>query len=137
MDIYKLKDLSEDDRKSVLESEAITIEEHVYTKPLSPEELAIKKDEFADQAMVQAAILDEFAEVKAEYKERLEPIKENIKDLLSSIRTKSTTKHGKVFKLADYENQMIHTVDPSGNVIGSRRMLPEERQFRIQSAKAV
>ena len=137
MDIYKLKEMSEEDRKSVLESESVSIEEHVYTKPLSPEELAIKKDEFANTAMVQAAILDELAEVKAKYKERLEPLKENIKELLNAIRTKSTTQHGKVFRLADYENQMMHTVDPSGNVLSSRRMLPEERQFRIQSAKAI
>ena len=44
MDIERLKNLTADDRKSVLESEAIAIEEGKYEKPLTPDELLYYKD---------------------------------------------------------------------------------------------
>lgn len=95
MDIFKLKDLSEDERLTVLLGEAITTEEQVYMKPLSPDELSIKKDELTNAAILKAVIEDELAEIKSQYKDNI--------------------------------------VDPLGNVLSSRRMLPEERQFRISS----
>lgn len=137
MDIYKLKDLSEEDRQSVLQGESIAIEEHGYMKPLSTEELAIKKDELANAAILKAIIEDELAEIKAQYKDKIEPLRITVGECIDAIKNKAVEVHGKVYKLADYENQMIHVVDPLGNVLNSRRMLPEERQFRIQTIKAI
>lgn len=137
MDVYKLKDLAEDDRKLVLESESISIEELGYTKRLSEEELQIKREDLANAAIKKAMIEDEFAEIKAQFKDRLEPVNIVLKESIEAVKNRSVSIMGKVYKLADYDNQMIHVVDPFGNVISSRRMLPEERQFRIQTAKAV
>lgn len=137
MDVYKLKDLAEDDRKLVLESEALSVEELGYTKRLSEEELQIKREDLANAAIKKAMIEDEFAEIKAQFKDRLEPVNITLKESIEAVKNRSVSIMGKVYKLADYENQMIHVVDPVGNVISSRRMLPEERQFRIQTAKAI
>lgn len=138
MDIYKLKELSQEDRQIVFQSEAISVEELGYTKPLSEEELTLKREELANAAILKAMIQDEFAEVKAQYKERISPLSEVVKESIQAIKNKSVEVMGKVYKFADYENQMIHVVDPLGNVLNSRRMLPEERQFRITTnAQAV
>lgn len=131
MDIDRLKSLSELDRKAVLESEALAIEEGKYQKPLSKDEVLYYKDELAENSINQAIILDELSQVKDTYKERLRPLKERISECLSAIKTKSIEQEGRLYKLADFDDQMIHKVDELGNVIHSRKMLPEERQFRI------
>lgn len=135
MDIEKLKTLSDEDRKSVLESEAIAIEDGKYEKPLTADEMLYYKDELAVHSINQAVILDEFAEIKESFKEKLKPIKEKISESIQAIKYKSVQKEGRLYKLADFDDQMIHKVDSLGNVIHSRKMLPEERQFRIQALK--
>ncbi len=131
MDIERLKTLSESDRKAVLESEALAVEDGKYQKPLTNDEVLYYKDVLAENSINQAVILDEFQQVKDSYKERLRPIKEVISESLQAIKTKSIEKEGRLYKMADFEEQMIHKVDELGNVIHSRKMLPEERQFRI------
>lgn len=135
MDIEKLKDLPEEDRLSTLDSNALTVEEGKYEKPLSPEELLYYKDQLADDSIQQAIILDEFQRVKESFKERLKPIKQRIGESLSAVKFKSIQKEGKIWKLADFDDHMIHKVDQAGNIISSRKMLPEERQCRILSLK--
>jgi hypothetical protein len=133
MDIFKLKDLSEEDRQSVLQGESLTVEEHAYMKPLTQDELSIKKDELANAAILKAVIEDELAQIKAQYKDKIEPLREIVNKSIEAIKNKAIEVKGNVYKLADYDNQMIHMVDPLGNVLSSRRMLPEERQFRIST----
>lgn len=136
MNIEHLKNLTSEDRKSLLESEAIAIEEGKYEKPLTADELAYFKDELAQNSINQAVILDELKEIKDSYKERLKPIVEKISEAITAVKYKSVTKEGRLYKLADFDDQMIHKVDELGNVIHSRKMLPEERQFRIQALKS-
>lgn len=135
MNIENLKNLPAEDRRLVLESEAITVEEGKYEKPLTPDEMLYYKDELAVHSINQAVILDEFAEIKKTFKDKLEPIKEKISESIQAIKYKSIQKEGRLYKMADFDDQMIHKVDEAGNVIHSRKMLPEERQFRIQALK--
>lgn len=135
MNIENLKNLPAEDRRLVLESEAITVEEGKYEKPLTPDELLYYKDELATHSINQAVILDEFAEIKKTFKDKLEPIKEKISESIQAIKYKSIQKEGRLYKMADFDDQMIHKVDEAGNVIHSRKMLPEERQFRIPALK--
>jgi hypothetical protein len=131
MEIYRLKEMSAEDRDSVLLGEALSVEEQAYMKPLSPEEISIRKDDLASAAILKAVIEDELSEIKKQYKDKIEPLRTKVSEAIEAIKNKAVEVKGKVYKLADYENQMIHYVDPLGNVLSSRRMLPEEKQFRI------
>lgn len=138
MDIYKLKELSLEERDTILEGEALKVEEQAYMRPLSKEELDIKKDDLASAAILKAVIEEELQQIKEDYKLKLTPLRDKITEALSALKNKAEQVKGKVYQLADYENQMIHYVDPMGHVLSSRRMLPEERQFRITTtAKAM
>lgn len=137
MDVHKLKDLSIDDRQSVLQGEALAVEEQVYMRPLTEDEIGQKKDELVQASLLKAVIEEELKNIKEEFKARIEPLKDQITDSLTAIKNKAIESKGQVYRLPDYDNQMIHTVDVMGVVLSSRRMLPEERQFRIQHAKAV
>lgn len=135
MEIERLKTLSAEDRKLVLQSEALQITEGKYVKPLGPEELAFYKDQLAEKSILQATILDELKEVKADFKARLEPVANDISKALSAVKFKQIECDGTLYKMADFDNKLIHQVDDLGNVITTRQMLPEERQFRIQALK--
>jgi len=136
MDVFQLKLMSVEDRENVLQ-EALSIEEAAYMQPLGPEELAIKKDDLASAAILKAVIEDELSEIKKQYKDKIEPLRQKVSDAIEAIKNKGVEVKGKVYKLADYDNQMVHFVDPLGNVLNSRRMMPDERQFRITPSKAV
>lgn len=131
MDVYRLKTLSQEERDSVLQGESLSVEEQAYMQPLTPEELAIKKDELAVAAINKAYMEEELAEIKKQYKEKIDPMRLQIVDCISAIKNKAIEVKGKVYKLDDHDNKMIHSVDPLGNVLSSRRMLPEEMQTRI------
>jgi hypothetical protein len=129
------KKMSPEDRKSLLEGDAISVEETTYTRPLTPEEVVYYKDLLSTKSVEQATILDDKKEVIASFKARLDPVAAEIKTALSAVKYKAVQCAGRLYRLADYENQMIHTVDSDGNLINSRMMRPEERQFRIQALK--
>jgi len=133
--IERLKTLPAADRKMVFDSEALAIEDGTYTKPLTEDELADFKDQLAERSIQQAIILDELKNIKDEFKERLKPVARDISNALQAIKFKAVECSGKVYRMADYDDQMIYNVDEDGNIISSRRMRPEERQFRIQALK--
>jgi hypothetical protein len=128
MDIETLKDLSVADRKAVLDSEAFKTEEGLYEKPLTPEELAFAKDMVSQLCITENQIQDELKDIKKTFKSRLEPITIEKRTHLRNIKHKSQEKSGRLYLLQDFDTSMIHKVDQDGNVIHSRKMLPEERQ---------
>lgn len=133
MDIYKLKDLSPEERQTVFLGEAAGSEEQVYLKPLTPEELAITREEHANASILIDEMVEQFTSVKEAHKEALKPIQQKRKTAIAAIRQKAIQITGKVWKLPDHDNMMVHYVTDDGQVLSSRPMLPQERQYRIQS----
>jgi hypothetical protein len=136
MDITKLKDLPKDELDTLLNGENIGIEETSYMKPLTTQELIDKKDQFALAAIDKETIEGELKDIKDEFKSRLKPVQQVLDAARLAIRQRGEWTKGKCYKLPDYDNKMVHIVDVDGNVISSRIMKPEERQFTI-SQKAI
>jgi predicted RNA-binding protein with EMAP domain len=134
--INRLKTLSEPDRISVLESECASVEEGTYTRSLTDSELLSFKETLAEKSVEQAQILDEFKNVKDTYKQKLKPIAKEISNSLQAIKFKAIESIGRQYKLADHDEQMIYIVDTQGDVIHSRRMRPEERQYFLKPSKS-
>jgi hypothetical protein len=131
MDVHKLKDLHPDDRLSVLQGEAIKQVEQVYTRFLTEEEMTKYKDEVSQTAIVIAATEEELRQVKADFKDKLDPLRAEFKVALTAVSTRGIQETGMCYLLPDYDTQMIHVVTKAGDVLNSRRMLPEEKQFNI------
>lgn len=132
----RLKTISEADRKLVLDGEAVSVEEGLYTRNLTDDELLAYKETLAEKSVEQAQILDEFKTVKDSYKEKLKPIAKEISTSLQAIKFKAVDCTGRQYKLADHDEQMIYIVDQKGDVIHSRRMRPEERQYFLKPVKS-
>jgi hypothetical protein len=133
MDPYKLKDLSQEERQTVFQGEAVSAEEQVYMRPLTPEELHIKREEMANASIMLDELEAEFKEVKDQHKASVTPFRIKRDESLDAIRLKAVPIKCKVCILADHENKMMHSVTDDGSVLGSRPMLPEERQYRINA----
>jgi predicted RNA-binding protein with EMAP domain len=134
--INRLITLSEPDRISVLESECASVEEGTYTRSLTDSELLSYKETLAEKSVEQAQILEEFKNVKDTYKQKLKPISKEISNSLQAIKFKAIESIGRQYKLADHDEQMIYIVDTQGDVIHSRRMRPEERQYFLKPSKS-
>ena len=136
MDIYKLKNLSAEDRKLVLEEQSSKIEEQDYLRPLEDDELAILKSELA-QACVQKGFIDnEFKQVKDDFKNRLKPINQQIGTAIMCLSSRMKNENGNVYLVPDYDNKMMHTITLDGTVLSSRPLKPEERQFTLSAQSA-
>lgn len=131
MDVYKLKNLSDDDRKTVLVGESTEAKEEAYMRPLTDDEIGVKQTELVKTSLLKSAIEEELSEVKKSFKLKLDPLNKELNLLLDQLRVKMIEVKGMVYKLPDHDNSMIHYVDEKGQVLSSRPMLPEERQYRI------
>lgn len=131
MDVYQIKTLTEDERQTLLIGESVRSEEQAYMKALTDDELAIRRERIVQVSLMKAVVEDEYQQVKDEFKMKLDPLKDEFSQLLDELRVKMVEVTGKVYTLPDHDNQMMHFIDQSGNVLSSRRMLPEERQHRL------
>lgn len=135
MDIHRLKDLSPDDRLSVLQGEAAKIEEQVYTRFLSDDELDRKKDELTKNAILIATIEEEKKAEMQAYKDKLDPIRDAFKECREALKVGGIQETGLVYVIPDHDQSMMHVITSAGDLLHSRRMLPEERQFRLPNMK--
>src|SRR5688572_32056903 len=117
MDIQKLKNLSLEDRKAVLESEAYDITEGEYLRPLSTDELAIVKDELADRSIKRSLIEKEYDEVKAGFKGRLKPLQAEISTAIMVLASRMKNQQGKVYVIPDQELNTTFMLNENGDVL--------------------
>lgn len=59
----------------------------------------------------------------------MKPHKQKVVEALEALRTRQIETQGRIYIIKDFEAKLIHKVDIHGNVIQSRPMLPEERQY--------
>jgi malonyl CoA-acyl carrier protein transacylase len=136
MDLAYIQNLSPKDRLDLLKGDAIEILENTrFTKPLTPEEVTFYKSELSENSIKQSEILEEKKEAVAAFTAQLKPVQAKISESLKAVKYKAIDCEGTIYRLADFDDKMIHTVDGDGNLINSRAMLPAERQLRIQALK--
>lgn len=131
MNVHRIKDLTEDERKTVLDGECFSVEESSYMKPLSDQELIEYRAEFSQVSIEISVIQDELKEIKENFKKRLEPLVTKVSSHLAAIKARGLWTKGRVYLMPDHENRVMHIVSSEGIVIDSRMMKPEERQMTI------
>lgn len=137
MDIYKLKGLPSDERATILEGEANSAEEQTFMMPLTDEEMSIVKDDLAKNCIAKGFIDEEYRQAKEMFKARLEPINDIISESIGKLKNRAKSVTGTIYNIPDFENKMMHSVDSEGNVLNSRPLKPEERQYRIPQTTKV
>ena len=131
-------DLTPKERTMLMQENATKIEDSVYQRYLSHDELAARREDLADNCIKLNQKEDEFKIVKDSFKLETDPLKLSNKTLLTEIKTKQATVEGLLYHMANHEDGMMETYDADGMMIGSRRLRPEEKQGTIFSiAKTV
>jgi hypothetical protein len=120
-------------RPQLLEDQAYSIEDGKIKKPFTVDELIHFKDQVSTKMII---INDEEAKldaIKNEFKARIQPHKNEVSDHLKNIRLKYSESDGKIYNLANNKEGEMHMYDCEGRFIGSRRLLPTEKQGSIYS----
>jgi hypothetical protein len=121
------------ERLRVLRESAASIEQTTYRKPLTEDELATHREVFTENCIKLNQFEDELNAQKELYKAKMDPVKNVNKNILSEIKTKQTSVTGELFNVPNFDDNMMESFDGAGELIGSRRLRPEEKQANIYS----
>ena len=133
MEKQLLKNLSEKERIETLENSADKIENFSYTKPFTPDQILVFKDELSTTMIELSGIEDEFKSVKETFKGKMKPLKDETKQLLTDIKNKSEFITERCFMMIEGSEVGFYNAD--GDLVYQRPILPGEQQKTIFSIK--
>lgn len=128
-----MPDVTPQERLRIMQENAAKVEEKTYQKVLSPDELAARREDLADNCIKLNQFEDELKEVKDEFKLKMDPLKALNKTLLTEIKTKQSSIEGTLYHIPNHEGGMMETFDSEGLLVESRRLRPEEKQGNVFS----
>lgn len=126
---------SKSDRIQALKDNAEKSEDFSYFREYQPEELDLVKDQYFQDVSELQNHEELLKEAKETFKTNADPLKKRMQENLVSIRTKGRYVSETVYLLADHEAGMMEYYNDMGEMVHSRRMLPDERQLRIKIGK--
>lgn len=106
-----------------------------YYKQLSQHEMDVRREQLAENSINHFELSEQLKEVKADFKEKMEPLIRDNHKLMQEIKTGQAEVEGEIFFVADHEASMMETYNSDGEMIASRRLKPEEKQQRISFLK--
>jgi hypothetical protein len=115
-------------RIQVMQDTAEKIEETEYLVPLTQEALDLKREQFTDNSIWIGERTATIKEIVAEHKEAVKPKAEENAKLLQEITTRQEKKSGTLYHLPNYETGFMATYDQNGDLVGTRRLRPEEKK---------
>ena len=133
-EIY-LPEVSVQERRSILEAHAVKVETTKYQKQLTPDELDARREIHTDNSIKLSELDDELTAVKRGFKERMDPLRMQNKLLLTEIKTRQQTVDGVLYQLPNFDSGFMETFNEEGELIGTRKLRPDEKQGNIFSLK--
>ena len=130
---YFSPDVSPSERLQLLQDNADKIENAKYYVQLTQEELDAKREKLTDNSIRLSEFEDELEEIKVGFKSKMNPLKIENKGLLVEVKTKQQLKSGNLYHIANHNSSMMEIYDSNGELVSSRRLLPEEKQQTIMS----
>lgn len=128
-----MPEIAVEERKLLLQQNSDKVEATTYFKPLTPDELDIRREQLTDNAIELNDIEEEKKESMSEFKERMEPLVKANKNFLREIKTRQAEVKGVLYHIANHEEGMMETFDENGELIATRRLRPEEKQQKLFS----
>lgn len=132
-----IKNLPAPARLQYLQENAVNIlEGETYMRPLSQEEMDIRREQLTDNYIQLSTIEERQKESNAAFKQLMDPLKKSNAVMLMELKTKQQEVMGTVYEMPNYESGMMEVYDHEGEMISSRRLKPEEkRQQRLSFVK--
>jgi hypothetical protein len=127
----KLLQLTERERAEFLQDHADTIQEGQYFKQFDPEDREQNQAEYMDKSIELQRVLDEYKQIKEDYKSKIKMLEAHRAVLITERMQNGEWLDGKQFGFADQDRGLMEYFDATGQLISSRRLLPNERQISI------
>lgn len=103
-----------------------------YFRKFTPEELNSARELFADESITFSQASEDVKSQIKSLKDTLKEQSEMLKKLLDQISMQGTNENGKTYLFKDFTERMVYKYDQAGQLVGSRKMLPSERQISLQ-----
>lgn len=117
-DKFLFQEQTLEERKRSLQNTADNVEKsRKYYKKLDSQELNQKRKEYTDLSLKVADLEDEKKEVIKDFKDRIDPIKDQVKSLGTEVRTGHAQFEGSLFGFIDEQTKMVYFYSESGELI--------------------
>lgn len=126
MEKTMFENYTHEERIEMLQANADGVENRVYYEELPDEDLAERRSRFIQLSFGIARLEDEKKEMIAEFKVKMEPLKIEVKELLSELKTGHAEKEGRIFKMVNRDEGMVGYYTEAGNLVESRPGTKEE-----------
>lgn len=123
------------ERLQILKDNAEQTEQFTYAKDLSDEEISAAKDKYAQNGIVLQQKDEEIAEIKKQFAAEISPLKAASRELLERIKHRAETVTETVYLIADQEKGNMDYYNAIGEIVYSRKLMPQEKQIRLKSLK--
>lgn len=118
-------------RAQFLSDNCHEIENVGYVREFAPEEMEAMKDNLADTSITVNDLEIEKKEKVKEITDKIKPLKNRLKGLLTNIRERSEFVKEDCYKFIDHEENQVGYYNSDGLLISTRRAKPEERQTKM------
>lgn len=109
---------SPEERKRSLQNTADTVvKEKQYYKRLDSDELSQRRKVFTDKSLALSDLEEEKKETIKDFKDRMDPIKDEVKQLGTEIRTGHSRFSGNLYGFIDEQTRMVYFYSESGELI--------------------
>jgi vacuolar-type H+-ATPase subunit I/STV1 len=132
MEKQLFKNVSPTERIQMLKDNAERTEEFQYPRELTPDEISELKDELSSESITLSKLEEKKKEAMNEFKAEIKPVKAEVQRILQLLRTRSEEVEEKVYLLADLEEGMMGYYNSKGELVHSRLLRQNEKQYRIQ-----
>jgi hypothetical protein len=126
-----MPELDPAERLRILRDSCDKSEETKYFKQLDQNEMDIRREKLADNSIKYFELSEELKEVKADFKDRMEPLTKSNNRLMQELKTGQAEIEGELFYMAEHNSGMMEVYDQAGELVSTRRLLPNEKQQRI------
>jgi hypothetical protein len=126
-----LQNMTPKEREETLANSADKIENFSYTKPFTPDQIRVFKDDLSNRMIEYNVLEDELNTIKDSFKEKMKPLKDETKLLLTNIKNKAEFVSEKCFIMI--EGKEVGYYNAEGELVYQRPILPGEKQKTIFS----
>lgn len=132
MEKHLFENLDHHSRIQKLSNGCDKVVDHVYFKRFEKDELVQTKDDLSEALIKIDSLEMELADLKAEYKERLDPLKKEGKELLSLIKSKGEMVTEECYVMYDYDEKQAGVYNRMGELVELRPLKGDEYQKTIK-----
>ena len=126
-----LADTPVEQREEILRNSCDQILERSYTRKFDQEEINERRSELANVIIQIADLEQELAEVRADYKGKIKPLRERVSKLRDELKVGGDWIKGDCFKFVDEDEGKVGIYSPEGYLLEQRPMTQDERQRNV------